>query len=431
MKTSKAKVWGFNDSVRAGRGVGLTALALLGLCASACDVDDEGRPGGRGDGIELESEDPEPAGTEDRPVDSGVEDKPAIYGGGPVNSCAWPTTVSLGGSCTGTLIHPELVVYAAHCGTNYSAIRFGDDISGQGDGFYVGTESCKIYPGYSGTGEGKDFAYCKLVQPVDLFPIVPPLMGCETEVLQPGAPVTVVGYGNADNGPYGVKREVDTQLNYVTQNNEAFVGGNGKDSCQGDSGGPVFTQLADGSWRVFGVTSYGGACGTGGYYSMMHVGMPWLEADSGLDLTPCHDAQGNWDPGPECAGFPLNPWSGGGGWPSCDVGPVSAESSSCGAPYGGADPEPEPQPEPDPEPEPEPGSDANSCEGACGGQAAGGCWCDDQCTKYGDCCGDVVAACDPQNSCAGSCGGQAAGGCWCDDLCSQYGDCCSDVGVCG
>lgn len=34
--------------------------------------------------------------------------------------------------------------------------------------------------------------------------------------------------------------------------------------------------------------------------------------------------------------------------------------------------------------------------------------------------------------CEGFCGGQSAVGCWCDDLCSQYNDCCSDrCEVCG
>ncbi len=39
----------------------------------------------------------------------------------------------------------------------------------------------------------------------------------------------------------------------------------------------------------------------------------------------------------------------------------------------------------------------------------------------------LAGSCDP-----GACGGQSAGGCWCDDLCSFYGDCCEDAGdVCG
>ena len=395
---------------------------FLGFGITGCDPEGEARPE-RGDGIVWEDVD-------DSQTNDG-EDRPRIYGGGPVAACAWPTTVSLGGSCTGTLINEEVVIYAAHCGANYNAVTFGNDIYSSEK---VATEYCKIYPGYNGVGEGKDFAYCKLAEPVTDYPIVPPLMGCETDVLQPGQGVAVVGFGNADdNLGYGIKREVYTTLNYITNKNEAFVGGDGEDSCQGDSGGPVFVPLNDGSWRVFGITSYGGACGGGGYYSMMHLGMPWFESDSGIDLTPCTDAQGNWDPGPECAGFPQDPGQGGGNYPSCSSGPLSGVSATCGNPYVAPQPEPEPEPEPDPQPEPGPGpDDLNSCSGACGGQAAGGCWCDDQCTKYGDCCEDVVQQCDPANSCFDSCGGRAAGGCWCDEFCAQYGDCCGDKGLtCG
>ncbi len=37
----------------------------------------------------------------------------------------------------------------------------------------------------------------------------------------------------------------------------------------------------------------------------------------------------------------------------------------------------------------------NSCEGVCGGQAAGGCWCDSLCMNYGDCCTDFQRVCNP------------------------------------
>ncbi|MFO7567867.1 MAG: FG-GAP-like repeat-containing protein [Enhygromyxa sp.] len=67
---------------------------------------------------------------------------------------------------------------------------------------------------------------------------------------------------------------------------------------------------------------------------------------------------------------------------------------------------------------------SNSCSGACGG-AAQGCWCDELCTQYGDCCADYQAICVNGATCEGHCGG-ASSGCWCDDLCTQYGDCCSD-----
>ncbi len=250
-----------------------------------------------------------------------------IYGGGPSAECAWPTTVSLGG-CTGTLVHPEVVIYAAHCG-EISEVFFGNSIDEQGRTVYP--EFCQVYPG-GGPGGGNDWAVCKLSEAVTDIPITPPLMGCETELLVEGQEVWLVGFGNTDDGNFGVKYEAKTTFGYI-QNDEAFVGGDGVDTCQGDSGGPIFIQLDDGSWRAFGITSYGDGCGGGGWYSMMHTGMQWFEDTTGVDLTPCHDADGTWNPGPACTGFPMAPGSGSGSWPSCDAGTLSSWSASCGAPY--------------------------------------------------------------------------------------------------
>lgn len=254
-------------------------------------------------------------------------DPASIYGGGPVDACEWPTTVSLGG-CTGTLVHPEVVIYAAHCGS-IGEVFLGDSTYDVGRTVYP--EFCEVYPG-GGPGGGNDWAVCKLSEAVDDIPIVPPLMGCETEVLVEGRPVWIVGFGNTDDGNFGVKYEAQTTFGRI-ENDEAFVGGGGVDTCQGDSGGPVFVQLDDGTWRAFGITSYGDGCGGGGWYSMMHTGMPWFEQTTGVDLTPCHDADGTWNPGPACGEFPLAPGTGIGAWPSCQPGERSGWSSSCGDPY--------------------------------------------------------------------------------------------------
>ena len=36
---------------------------------------------------------------------------------------------------------------------------------------------------------------------------------------------------------------------------------------------------------------------------------------------------------------------------------------------------------------------SNGAEDSCGRQAAGGCWCDAECSNYGDCCADYKATC--------------------------------------
>ncbi len=315
--------------------LGVSCVLVLVTALGACDDGmDGGRPAGAWDG-ETPDAQPDP---EDLPTST-------IYGGAPVGSCGWPTTVSLGGSCTGTLVHPEVVIYAAHCGDNYGSVRLGERISG-GSGRTVQTDFCEVFPGGE-PGEGNDFAVCRLSEPVNDVPIVPIAMGCETDEIAAGKAVTLVGFGEANNGPYGIKRAVNTTISGITAQDEVSIGGGGKDTCQGDSGGPVYMQLDDGSWRVFGITSYGGACGGGGYYSQMHEGIDWFESTTGIDITPCHDADGTWNPTAACTEFPVTPQVGAGTWANgCSGGPLSGPAETCGeANGGGADQNPVPEPE--------------------------------------------------------------------------------------
>jgi hypothetical protein len=254
-----------------------------------------------------------------------------IWNGAEAGPCDWPSIVQMEDSCSGTLVHPEVVIYAGHCGDDYAFVNFGE--GGDNLAFSVETEFCVS----SGFDIGHDYAVCKLKEPVLNVPIVPILMGCETEALKVDGAVTMIGFGEAEAPkPYGIKRVAHSIIRDFADNEIFIQSDDGMDTCFGDSGGPVMIQLGDGTWRVFGITSYGVSdqCGTGTWYSMMHIDLAWFEDNAGVDITPCHTADGVWDPGPACGGFPEDPGTGVGAWDSCGSGPVGDLSATCGMAFG-------------------------------------------------------------------------------------------------
>lgn len=130
------------------------------------------------------------------------DDPQGIYGGTPVETCAWPAAIFVGG-CTASLVHPRVVVLAAHC------VFFGSPNEAVfGENYFqpertIPLEGCIAHPqwGQQMPGDGQnDIAICELSEDVVDVPIVPILMGCEADMLQPGAAATLVGFGEADDG---------------------------------------------------------------------------------------------------------------------------------------------------------------------------------------------------------------------------------------
>lgn len=260
-----------------------------------------------------------------------------IYQGTEVQECGWPTTVYLddgGNSCTGTLVHPEVVIFAGHCGADFKFALFGEDRADP-QARVVETEDCFMVP--DGITFGSDIGGCRLAEPVTDVPIVPILMGCELDALQVGAEVSLIGFGQADNGPTGLKRETTAKIAGFPGEEMLITGDDMHSICYGDSGGPVMLQLPDGGWRVFGIASYViGGCGAEQYFSMMHKHIEKFESYLNVDITPCHTPDGTWDPSPDCGGFALQPGVPAGTWATgCQAdAPVSEASAACGPAYG-------------------------------------------------------------------------------------------------
>lgn len=296
-------------------------------------------------------------------------DPAGIYGGQLAATCEWPSAVGLLGAqtqCTGSLVHPEIVVTAGHCleGGALTTATFGEDVYAPHS--QVGIAYCEQHPNYPlDYPDYADFMYCKLAQPVMQVPIVPIAMGCEVDEIVPGASAVLAGYGLADDGGLdGLKREVTTSIDFVEGTRVFFVGGTGKGTCSGDSGGPSYVQLHDGTWRVFGTTTGGSECGDWGQSELVHRFVPWIEEHSGIDVTPCHDADGTWAPTATCAGFTAS--LGGGDWSTmCGGAAVMDPSETCGPAFGddagestGGD-------------EPEPDEPEETSEGSSGGEDTG------------------------------------------------------------
>lgn len=271
----------------------------------------------------------------------------AISRTAPTSACAFPSVVSVTNGtsgCSGTLLAPDLVLYAAHCGTDMLWAYPGPF---RDRALRVPIAHCEEHPLYrrGALSElGHDFAICTLMTPIDA-PIVPIASACEVASLRTtAAPVVFVGYGLTETGMDGTKRAAtgtarihDGSSGFGTYDMVTVTSDtDGVGVCPGDSGGPDFMRLGDGTFRLLSVHSVTGSeCNASGGRAHesppAYAALAWIESSTGRDVTPCRNASGAWD-GSACPAIPSDPGFGEGAWGSCTWSGTSTLVETCTTP---------------------------------------------------------------------------------------------------
>ena len=213
----------------------------------------------------------------------------AIVGGTDAASGEFPSVaeVTLGGAfgCTGTLIAPNYVLSAGHCGSITGGagvaspaafpaaavdVKIGSNKPGQGEDIAV--ESVTLHPDYL-LNDGYDISLIKLKSNSTKAPTK--ISGAsETALWAPATLESIVGFGVTEEGgdaPDTLQkaRVPVTTDGYCAGAYDQFESSTmlcagypegGTDTCQGDSGGPMFGRTGSGALKVVGATSYGEGC---------------------------------------------------------------------------------------------------------------------------------------------------------------------------
>lgn len=189
--------------------------------------------------------------------------------------------------CGATLIGPDVVIGAAHCG-NFN-----------GDFVDVGGTSRRIvqqrsHPSYNSNTMENDFALYRLASSVDISGSgTSVVVNTAASVPSGGNDLTVMGFGATSEGGSGSNSLLKVEVPFKTnaQCEDAYgnevetsvmfcAGEGGKDSCQGDSGGPIV--LENGNQHVLvGVVSWGFGCADPnfpGVYARVSSAIGWIES---------------------------------------------------------------------------------------------------------------------------------------------------------
>jgi endonuclease G len=228
-----------------------------------------------------------------------------VIGGTAVPAGKWPDAVAVlgaSGSCTGTLIAPDVVLTAGHCADANPTTVIANTTNYNGTGGVRATvKSITAYPNWETT-----FDVAVIVLNTPITSVAPRKIGaaCTFQGFQNNMMVHLVGFGLTDTAGMGNNtqlREASAPIIDATCANgagcapgaspagEFIAGGGGTDSCFGDSGGPVYLDTPRGT-VVVGAVSRGldnsaTPCGGGGIYVRTDKVLAWIETTTGKTVS--------------------------------------------------------------------------------------------------------------------------------------------------